>query len=1769
MTLSIIFKYIKLTVFISIFFVVFQAKAVTITDTAVANNVQVCLKPELVRLAFSVGGSGTTGSYLDIKLPTGFSWEGLAYGPIVTGGSGSNSITYVGLVGGKHRLTFGSSTSLQSIRLGFYQKAGCGAGTSSFTFRDSLFFYEGSGTINTSVTNLANGSAPSLSLTSISNIPAIAGVGVNVTRQFTVTNGGFGATSHFIIVDDYLNGAWDINNSSFFINPSGVNFNIPTSQISNNNDSVIIRFNATMIQQIGDGDTLFENGESFILNYTGVTLNCGDNSNNILSNLHTSWLCGGNVCTYSNTAVAISITVPNAPNIININKAAKTWCTNSNSVDTFMVINTGGTATNLIFHIASQSWPQNQNVGTNVYTGYLDTANFYVRLGKNGSLIHPNVTVTAQNSMNIYGTNWTNQPAVFRYNRNLLNTNDTLYFFVSQIYQTENLPCGSQSSFGTFRPGYPGILYDLNYKNACGNIDFDYPRTVVRAHEVQQIFWSENSQSDFYCDQSSEIIYKNEATVNQRRESGYFRFTNSYYDLEVTLPSALLFDNAFSAIQQVRYVYQNGTIIYPYFHPNSNTWRFKSTDLNGDIYGKWIVKVKGAPASSGVCTGVQTYNFSLYTLLDSLNCNPSGNRSRLICNNTNFTYYGCVICCPLGGLAVLNSSFQRTTIGLADNNNDRIADGTGKADTSLILRNMGIRGDSLRLMLKTVVITNATHPQWERASFGVVLPGISSFTNYEYLKSSVRIKYVSAGVDSVINVSSYSVLPGDSIIFNFTFSRPLTQNDTVILNASFRDMMSRTSLISHTVTPFYWASRNPNIGGGTILNNNRFWCGNTIKNYTHHATYNNGYNPGLMQFNACSQLTNISYFLNYVGNVNGHNTNLFQNEFRSIIRAERLATVFPQNYSIDSVNIEIALTTGNKRVYTVPYTMSGDSVIVNVEPYYSSGQLPLADETADVYVRFFMKPSCKVPSGITQVTSQKYYARFLPTNEIISDYVSSQAQLIYTAPTFILNSPSPVHLGYTKVANWPVTITNASTQTVPNVWMYISNNPNLPIDSIKIGASIFTPDGNGFFRLGTFTGNEAKNYTVFSKNLACQFDSVQVYMGYGCSGYPTAFTSDVCNFSPKYLYIQPQPAAIQTQVKALSLTPSDPSNSSSTAYGTNTIVMCQSFPFEMEIQSTQSGNIYDVKETISLPFNGGTALDYISDSGYIEYPIGTTPRLFSSAANTAILAQISSGNMTLDLAQIDPTNFGSDQGLLGTGLGNNNTRRVILRWKMKSNCDLISGEQWQPVQAANSPCSAPASGNNGVTSGFKLNLQGVSNPYVATVKIATGLDGCGEQFTQVRLEKTGGTPPQPTDSITIRLPKIVAAGSMICYGISCPGGTGSTQAYSIRTDALYQYLSFRYPNTASANGDTLLYQFPMRTINKSICENNQSVKADVFQQLTIYCGAPIPANLCPNAKSSLGSETKNFDIRKAILQFNNYYSEYAYQKPLYKYRFLGEVHNQSGVVDANTGVTLKTFMDVNNNLIYDRGTDVDVKTTVLGSSIPAGGFVSFYDSFSNPSFNPSPSVPMYTVIDTGDAAANCFCGGVVMSAFNQALPVQFLNAKANNILNKTAKVSWTISSETETERFNIYRRHETENRFVLVGSVYGRKNQIGAIDYVFLDDISKLNTGLIFYQIEAVSIQKDIQKSNVLSILKSESLVNGNLFNLQPNPANEQTQVFFNSDIKDATLKMMDMNGRVVFQQVINQNSININTQSLAVGIYTIQLETANGFETQKLSVVR
>ena len=57
---------------------------------------------------------------------------------------------------------------------------------------------------------------------------------------------------------------------------------------------------------------------------------------------------------------------------------------------------------------------------------------------------------------------------------------------------------------------------------------------------------------------------------------------------------------------------------------------------------------------------------------------------------------------------------------------------------------------------------------------------------------------------------------------------------------------------------------------------------------------------------------------------------------------------------------------------------------------------------------------------------------------------------------------------------------------------------------------------------------------------------------------------------------------------------------------------------------------------------------------------------------------------------------------------------------------------------------------------------------------------------------------------------------------------------------------------------------------------------------------------------------------------------------------------------------------------YEKNIDSLVKTTIITSPIATSGSAGFIDSFENFRYQPRPTLPMYTVIDTGDAGANCF-----------------------------------------------------------------------------------------------------------------------------------------------------------------------------------------------------
>ncbi len=1738
------------------------SKAVTVTDTALATNVQTCLKPEIVRLQFSISGTGTTGSYLEVKLPTGFTWEGLAYFTVVSGGA--NSATYAGLQSnGRHRITFANSTASSVLRMGFRQKATCGSGSSSFTALDSLFFYEGTGSMNLSATNSFNGNAPDLSLTGVSNSPSPANVGATVTRVMTITNGGLGATSNIIAVDAFSSGALGFVTGSGRINPSGVNYTIPNGQITVKADSFIFRLTATQIQQIGDGDTLFENGESFVLRYQIVPQNCGVGFS-ISSNLLVKWGCNNNFCQTTSAIAGLGISAPASPNLVfsRIQQALK--CYGNLQQDTAIYRNTGGPATNV--NISTyQGYP---GVGYSP-TGLrnIDTSALRYKIGRNGSWVKPSAFSNIATTGSAFGCGAT--IARVNFIVPVLAAGDTLYVLTTSttcnVDFVANRGC-TQSTYSA--PRMPVIDQNLTYRDGCNSITFTSTLNTIRDYGLWDAQTTNNTPGSITGGTTSTFKY----TFNQSGHSP--ASVRQKMRITFTPPAGFTIDNSSGSGVIVKI----GATTYNPSSYNSGTNEYFFNGVPASSQGGAVMEVKvAAPACGSCAAGYLDFNWeSAYQLDSSLGCNYNKNN----CNTARF-YYNCPPCCPLGIVKLDSFKSMRKNYGLPDNNNDGQPDGSGIIDMSKVDTKNTANADTAIITWYGIVnaATSGPHTQFPYVFASFYTPS-SFFTNYTNLGATVYVDRASLP-DTSWTVGNGTRSGADTLRFNLSYSRPYKDGDKIRLELLLRNSIGYANGYasnSWSLTPAMYGSQLANpVSADTSV---RRTCGAGLDylGVKIARTVINPQNP-TAQFVGCNQVVLLPIVYQTYENSTANTQNMWEYEYKPLTYPKQYKWLPPIGYSVDSVRAQFRYHTTTSssatvNLGTIPHTISNDTLIVNVGSRFTpdGGSLLPGDDgyTFDLFVH--TKSSCQVSNLITlngRFASGTLGGVVSTLTNIAPTYtISGPSHHIMrsTLPQLLINSSNPTQNVYTNIVQWPLAVREAAGIASPLTWVsFVSNSGLVQVDSLKLGSTVILADANGFFRLGNLN-NTTNNYTVFARHTVCGTDSIQVYYGFSCSAYPSVpFNTTICSYSPINLRLATQPSAIQTAITALASTPSDPSNASSTAYSLSTVNMCQSFPVEIEIQSTQASNIFNVKEILNLPIglNGNTALDYVSDSGYIEYPIGSTPRRFSSAANTAILAEISTGKITLDLNQIDPDSFSTSKGLKGTALGTNATRRVILRLKMRPNCDLISGDQWTATQRALSACGAGAIGDNTPVSGFVLNVSGVSRPYLADVVITSGrVEGCGGTApVRIRLEKVGASSPTPTDSLTLRIPKSVKSGTITCNGAFCPSGTVTPVETIIGN---FKYLKWQYPSTAGNGGDTLLYTYSMSADDKASCATGEQVKVDVLQKITITCGA----GTCPNATVSLGGSQRPFDVVKANLIFDAYSSTYVYPS-FYKYVFGGNVLNTSTYVAAGTGVTLKTFMDVNNNLTYEKGIDALVKTTVLGSSIPTSGSVSFMDSFENNLYPPSPSLPMYTVIDTGDASANCFCGGVVQSAFNQALPIEFLSVKATNLNNLNGKVQWVTNADKFTLRFDIYRRTENEATFTKIGYVMAQNGLNQQAQYVYYDPISSLSEGRIYYQIEAVSLNNINKLSQVVSIQKTGLITDNSLFSISPNPSTNHVKITLSEGLINGEVTITDLNGKVVYQSKFNGVETAIKTSEYTAGVYTVRIKSSESIETQKLSIIK
>ena len=198
--------------------------------------------------------------------------------------------------------------------------------------------------------------------------------------------------------------------------------------------------------------------------------------------------------------------------------------------------------------------------------------------------------------------------------------------------------------------------------------------------------------------------------------------------------------------------------------------------------------------------------------------------------------------------------------------------------------------------------------------------------------------------------------------------------------------------------------------------------------------------------------------------------------------------------------------------------------------------------------------------------------------------------------------------------------------------------------------------------------------------------------------------------------------------------------------------------------------------------------------------------------------------------------------------------------------------------------------------------------------------------------------------------------------------------------------------------------------------------------------------------------------------------------------------------------------------------------------------------------------------DTASKGDNRFEIGLLGTT---VLPVQIADITAQLQANKTVAVNWTSSTEVNLASYKVQRSKDGSN-FTTVSTVAAK----GASAYNYTDDLSTAGIlpSIIYYRLEAVDKDGSKTYSKVVSCQLS---VASKAISIYPNPV--QATLYAQVTVTKAgaaQLRVVDAQGKVVATQktqlAIGTTSISIPAAQLAAGNYVLEIDSADGKQTQR-----
>ncbi len=196
-----------------------------------------------------------------------------------------------------------------------------------------------------------------------------------------------------------------------------------------------------------------------------------------------------------------------------------------------------------------------------------------------------------------------------------------------------------------------------------------------------------------------------------------------------------------------------------------------------------------------------------------------------------------------------------------------------------------------------------------------------------------------------------------------------------------------------------------------------------------------------------------------------------------------------------------------------------------------------------------------------------------------------------------------------------------------------------------------------------------------------------------------------------------------------------------------------------------------------------------------------------------------------------------------------------------------------------------------------------------------------------------------------------------------------------------------------------------------------------------------------------------------------------------------------------------------------------------------------------------------TLIFTADNGSNTNLYKI--SGTVTALPVRLGNFTAQ-LKGGEVLLNWNTVQEINTAWFNVQRSNDGIG-FTTIGSVQAAGNSGIPVNYNYVDAGLTPGVSLLYYRLQQVD--KDAKNSYSKTLPVRLNAAAGPAFVITPNPSNAAVALRFNNFTGNVTVKVTDMNGRVLFtssQMAVAGGSISLNTGKLAAGVYIVTADGKN-----------